>query len=96
LVMLMKMAELGNGDNKKMNSCVPTLHLLQILQRGCGSMVECGLPKPETRVRFPSPAPLIINDLRKSASKVQVNSPIVRRFLGLVADGLFHARRRIG
>ena len=21
-------------------------------------MVECGLPKPETRVRFPSPAPL--------------------------------------
>ncbi len=25
---------------------------------GCGSMVECGLPKPETRVRFPSPAPL--------------------------------------
>src|SRR5437762_5094493 len=26
-----------------------------------------------TRVRFPSPAPLIIKDLRKSASKVQVN-----------------------
>ena len=26
---------------------------------GCGSMVECGLPKPETRVRFPSPAPQI-------------------------------------
>ena len=25
---------------------------------GCGSMVECGLPKPETRVRFPSPAPI--------------------------------------
>ena len=25
---------------------------------GCGSMVECGLPKPETRVRFPSPAPM--------------------------------------
>ena len=24
---------------------------------GCGSMVECGLPKAETRVRFPSPAP---------------------------------------
>src|SRR5207302_1591419 len=22
-------------------------------------MVECGLPKPETRVRFPSPAPLL-------------------------------------
>ena len=28
-------------------------------RRGCGSMVECGLPKPETRVRFPSPAPTI-------------------------------------
>jgi hypothetical protein len=27
----------------------------------------------ETRVRFPSPAPLIINDLRKSAGKVQEN-----------------------
>ena len=24
---------------------------------GCGSVVECGLPKPEMRVRFPSPAP---------------------------------------
>ena len=24
---------------------------------GCGSMVEYGLPKAETRVRFPSPAP---------------------------------------
>jgi hypothetical protein len=29
---------------------------------GCGSMVECGLPKPETRVRFPSPAPTSIPD----------------------------------
>src|SRR5271169_5390070 len=28
---------------------------------GCGSMVECGLPKAETRVRFPSPAPIPIN-----------------------------------
>src|SRR5882762_2924380 len=27
-------------------------------------MVECGLPKPETRVRFPSPAPLLIKRLR--------------------------------
>ena len=41
-------------------------------QRGCGSMVECGLPKPETRVRFPSPAPLIIKGFRRSASEVQV------------------------
>ena len=39
---------------------------------GCGSVVECGLPKPEMRVRFPSPAPLIIKDLQRSASKVQV------------------------
>jgi hypothetical protein len=30
-------------------------------------MVEYGLPKAETRVRFPSPAPLIINDLQSSA-----------------------------
>src|SRR5436189_5796759 len=29
-------------------------------------MVECGLPKPETRVRFPSPAPLISGQLRAS------------------------------
>jgi hypothetical protein len=35
---------------------------------GCGSMVECGLPKAETRVRFPSPAPFISNGL---ANKVQ-------------------------
>ena len=27
---------------------------------GCGSVVECGLPKPEMRVRFPSPAPSFI------------------------------------
>src|SRR5947208_16698177 len=40
---------------------------------GCGSMAERGLPKPETRVRFPSPAPLITKNLRKNASKVQVN-----------------------
>jgi len=31
-----------------------------------------------TRVRFPSPAPWIINDLRSSASKVQVNCPLKR------------------
>ena len=24
-------------------------------------MVECGLPKPEMRVRFPSPAPILIS-----------------------------------
>jgi hypothetical protein len=38
---------------------------------GCGSMVERGLPKPETRVRFPSPAPLSIKDLHSCAGKVQ-------------------------
>ena len=47
--------------------------------RGCGSMVECGLPKPETRVRFPSPAPLISGHLRMRASKVQVNLGVVKR-----------------
>jgi hypothetical protein len=36
---------------------------------GCGSVVECGLPKPEMRVRFPSPAPK-----RVSPSKIR---PIV-------------------
>jgi hypothetical protein len=34
-------------------------------------MVECGLPKAETRVRFPSPAPLIITDLHESAGRLQ-------------------------
>jgi hypothetical protein len=29
----------------------------QAIGGGCGSVVECGLPKPEMRVRFPSPAP---------------------------------------
>jgi hypothetical protein len=32
-------------------------------RRGCGSVVECGLPKPEMRVRFPSPAPTWMNTL---------------------------------
>lgn len=34
-------------------------------------MAERQLPKLDTRVRFPSPAPLIINDLRKSAANLQ-------------------------
>src|SRR3954464_12287182 len=34
-----------------------TCYKQDVTARGCGSMVECGLPKPETRVRFPSPAP---------------------------------------
>src|SRR5438105_11587777 len=45
-------------------------HGKSYFRSGCGSMVEYGLPKAETRVRFPSPAPLIINDLRVSAVKV--------------------------
>ena len=40
-------------------SCTTPSDLLQGHQRsGCGSVVECGLPKPEMRVRFPSPAPI--------------------------------------
>src|SRR5271157_5653960 len=34
------------------------------------------LPKPEMRVRFPSPDPLRCKDLRKSASKMQVNRAV--------------------
>jgi hypothetical protein len=34
-------------------------------------MVECGLPKAETRVRFPSPAPFSFNNLHGCAGKVQ-------------------------
>ena len=36
-------------------------------------MVECGLPKAETRVRFPSPAPPSFNDLHGCAGKVQAD-----------------------
>src|SRR5438552_7390735 len=59
-------------------------------------MVERGLPKPETRVRFPSPAPFIIKDLRISASKVQVNR---RDFFPPLDHSIFppfHARERWG
>ena len=49
---------------------------------GCGSMVECDLPTVETRVRFPSPAPLTINDLHKSAGKVQENLGLLLQVLG--------------
>ncbi len=39
--------------------CTPDQSLLHTFpDGGCGSMVECGLPKAETRVRFPSPAPI--------------------------------------
>ncbi len=44
-------------------SCTHRSNLLINLRHGrrcgCGSMVERGLPKPEARVRFPSPAPLL-------------------------------------
>lgn len=42
-----------------MTGCLRRPKLLQASwnKRGCGSMVERGLPKPETRVRFPPPAP---------------------------------------
>ena len=54
-----------------LNNCTLAIDLVRTLagQCGCGSMVECGLPKAETRVRFPSPAPLIIKHLWGSASK---------------------------
>jgi hypothetical protein len=54
-------------------SCVCVFILLQVTKAGsgCGSMVEYGLPKAETRVRFPSPAPLIVNGLQSGAVKVQ-------------------------
>jgi hypothetical protein len=43
---------------------------------GCGSMVECGLPKPETRVRFPSPAPtsILINKIKVFAAFHSIKS----------------------
>ena len=37
------------------------IETLRFTSGGCGSMVECGLPKAETRVRFPSPAPILIS-----------------------------------
>ena len=43
--------------------------------RGCGSMVECGLPKAETRVRFPSPAPITkqnIEQMKANTRKTKV------------------------
>ena len=47
-------------------------------------MVECGLPKPETRVRFPSPAPLAIKDLHSCAGKVQEDSDLCNYFSSAV------------
>ena len=55
----------------KMGYCVSRAVL--ITEGVTGSGMQFGLPKPEMRVRFPSPAPLIIKDLRKNATKVQVN-----------------------
>ena len=45
-------------------------------------MVECGLPKAETRVRFPSPAPLIIKDLHSCAGRVQETRRLFKSILG--------------
>ena len=44
----------------QMRACTPGHCLLETIGTGsgCGSVVECGLPKPEMRVRFPSPAPI--------------------------------------
>src|SRR6266480_4104425 len=68
-------------------------------------MVECGLPKPETRVRFPSPAPLNWITLRSLDSEwrpsenhpMVVKQPLHRDFLFL-RIGLVHsllARREL-
>ena len=55
-----------------------------------------------TRVRFPSPAPWIINDLRSSASKVQVNCPLKRlvpmrqvSLLNLVSGPIYGSLARV-
>ena len=46
----------GAGAIKK--ACIFTIDLLYLKSRcGCSSMVECQLPKLNTGVRFPSPAP---------------------------------------
>jgi hypothetical protein len=46
----------------QVNDCIRTRGLIEIgrFLGGCGSMGERRLPKPETRVRFPSPAPILI------------------------------------
>ena len=44
-------------------------------------MVECGLPKPETRVRFPSPAPLSFKNLHCCAGRVQERFRFFQFFL---------------
>ena len=46
----------GNGGNL-LAWAVASCYRFNPPHRGCGSMVERGLPKPETRVRFPPPAP---------------------------------------
>jgi hypothetical protein len=73
---------------------------------GCGSMVECGLPKPETRVRFPSPAPLISGHLhsvcRKSAGRLPcfqiflLRRLVCRRAVQLLHELLKETSLRVG
>ena len=57
-------------DERLQPGSSPDIGLFRRLS-GCGSMVERGLPKPETRVRFPSPAPLITKGFGGCAAKVQ-------------------------
>ena len=65
------MERLAGGDGGDLQACQTTFFWLRWLrERGCGSMVECGLPKPETRVRFPSPAPLIYEALTKYVARM--------------------------
>ena len=45
---------------------------------GCGSMVEHQLPKLKTRVRFPSPAPIIYEPLAQQAEHLTFNQGVRR------------------
>src|SRR5437667_11608537 len=70
----------------------------EVVGRGCGSMVERGLPKPETRVRFPSPAPTPIpsNKIRHSGENGNCKNVKVRikvRMEALIGAGSAEERR---
>jgi hypothetical protein len=55
---------------------IPDSAMNSLTGSGCGSVVECGLPKPEMRVRFPSPAPLFLRGFLMECSKSAVKFTI--------------------
>src|SRR5271170_4314067 len=57
-------------------------------------MVERGLPKPETRVRFPSPAPFSFNNLHSCAGKVQENRGFFKLFFAQMLR-VFSSERKV-